>query len=171
MNHFLHFLKGHCVQTGIDIVEANAIPCRGIPRKSSNKKLFEFWDLSFGAFVAHMGDHARCECNPEKPRIEHIECGMASQHCSSVRGFFNNKFRREQPIPVIHDDKQWSELMTKLRGKHRESNRASGEPAVEGTESSTREDRKWLAAGCLWDGAAETAEFPYLLNTSCHCSA
>ena len=167
LNHFDYFLKGHCVQIGIDIVEADSIPYRGIPRKSSNKLLFEFWDLMIGAFVTYRGNHARCECNPEKPRLKR---GTAQQHCSSVRSFFNNKFRNEADIPVLQD-KQWSKLMTKLRGKYRESNRASGKPAVEGIESSTREDREWLATGCLWDGTAETAEFLHLLNTSYHCSA
>lgn len=66
----------------------------------------------------------------------------AAQYCSSVRGYFNNKFRNEDPIPILHDDKQWSKLMTKLRGKYREANRASGKPTVEGNESSTREDRR-----------------------------
>ena len=60
--------------------------------------------------------------------------------------------------------------MTKLHGKCREANRASGKPAIEGNESSTREDREWLATGCIWDGSAETAEFWHLLNTSYHCS-
>ena len=60
--------------------------------------------------------------------------------------------------------------MTKLRGKYREQNRASGKPTVEGNESSTREDREWLATGCIWDGTVETAEFWHLLNTTYHCS-
>jgi hypothetical protein len=34
--------------------------------------------------------------------------------------------------------------MTKLRGKYRKANRASGKPAVKSNESSTREDREWL---------------------------
>lgn len=114
-----------------------------------------------------MGNHARNGCDPEAGRFKQ---GTASQYCSSVRGYFNNKFRDEDPITVLHDDKQWSKLMTKLRGKCREANRASGKPTVEGNESSTREDREWLATGCLWDGSAETAEFLHLLNTSYHCS-
>jgi len=100
LNHFDCFLKGHCVQIGIDIVEADSIPCCRIPRKSSNKLLFEFWDLMIGAFVTYMGNHARHECKPEKPRLEH---GTAQQHCSSVRSFFNNKFRNEADIPVLQD--------------------------------------------------------------------
>jgi len=90
-------------------------------------------------------------------RSDRVKRGSAAQRCSSIRGFFNNKFRNEQPIPVLHDDKQWSKLMTKPRGKHREANRAAGKTAVQGNESSAREDREWPATGCSWDGTTETA--------------
>ena len=60
--------------------------------------------------------------------------------------------------------------MTKLRGKCREANRQSRKPTVEGNESSTREDREWLATGCIWDGTVKTAEFLHLLNATHHCS-
>lgn len=60
--------------------------------------------------------------------------------------------------------------MTKLRGKYCKANRASGKPAIEGNESSTHEDREWLATGCIWDGTGETAEFGHLLNATYHCS-
>jgi hypothetical protein len=58
--------------------------------------------------------------------------------------------------------------MTKLCGKYREANQAAGKPAVEGNESSTREDQEWIATGCILDGTVETAEFWHLLNTSYH---
>jgi len=166
LNHFNYFLKTYCVQIGINVVEAVAIPYHGIPRKSSNKAVFEFWDLMIGAFITYMGNHARIGCNPEAERLKR---GSAAQYCSSVKGFFVNKFRNEPVIPVFQD-KQWSKLMTKLRGKYREANRAAGKPAVEGNESSTREDREWMATGCIWDGTAATAEFWHLLNTTYHCS-
>lgn len=44
--HFDCFLKAFCAQTGIKLVEAAAIPHCGIPRQSSNKKVFEWWDLA-----------------------------------------------------------------------------------------------------------------------------
>jgi len=166
LNHFNHFLKDYCGQIGIDVVEAASIPYRGIPRKPSNKAVLEFWDLMIGAFITYMGNHARIGCDPEAERLKR---GTAAQYCSSVKGFFVNKFRNDPAIPVFQD-KQWSKLMTKLRGKYREANRAVGKPAVEGNESSTREDREWMATGCIWDGTAETAEFWHLLNTSYHCS-
>ena len=119
-----------------------------------------------GAFVTYMGNHAKIGCDPEADRLKR---GSAAQYCSSVKGFFTNKFRNEPEITVFQD-KQWKKLMTKLRGKYREANRVSGKPAVEGNESSTREDREWLATGCVWDGSAETAEFWHLLNTTYHCS-
>lgn len=166
LNHFNFFLKFHCNQIGIHVVEAAAIPFKGIPRERSNKDVLEFWDLMTRAFVTCMGNHARIGCDPEAERLKR---GTAAQHCSSVKGFFTNKFRNEPEIPVFQE-KQWSKLMTKLRGKYREANRASGKAAVEGNESSTREDREWLATGCIWDGSVETAEFCHLLKTTYHCS-
>jgi hypothetical protein len=118
------------------------------------------------AFITYMGNQSRIGCNPEAERLKR---GSAAQYCSSVKNFFVNKFRNEPVIPVFQD-KQWSKLMTKLRGKYREANRVAGKPAVEGNESSTREDREWMATGCIWDGTAETAEFWHLLNTSYNCS-
>ncbi|KAG7365133.1 hypothetical protein IV203_038336 [Nitzschia inconspicua] len=168
-SHFNYFLKTYCVQIGVDVVEAVSIPYGGLGtgRNPSNKVVFEFWDLMIGAFVTYMEKHANIACDPEAGRLKQ---STASQYCSSVRGYFNNKFRNKDPIPILYDDKQWSKLMSKLRGKYREANRASGKPTVEGNESSTREDREWLATGCLWDGSVETAEFLHLLNTTYHCS-
>ena len=113
-----------------------------------------------------MGNHARIGCNPE---ADCLKRGSAAQCCSSVEGFFTNKFRNE-PVITVFKDKQSSKLTTKLRGKHREANRASGKPATKGNKSSTREDREWMETGCIWDGAAETAKFWHPLNTSYHCS-
>ena len=118
LNHFNHFIKTYCVQIGINVVVADAIPYRGIPRKPSDKAVFEFWDLMVGAFVTYMGNHAKIGCNPEAERLKQ---GSAAQYCSSVKSFFVNKFRNEPVIPVFQD-KQWSKLMTKLRGKYREAN-------------------------------------------------
>ena len=69
LNHFTYFLKGYCVQIGIDVVEAKDIPYCGIPRKGSNKAIFEFWDALMGAFITYMGSHARSGCNPKGQRI------------------------------------------------------------------------------------------------------
>jgi hypothetical protein len=119
LNHFNHFIKTYCVQSGIDVVVANAIPYQGIPRKSSDKAVLEFWDLMIGAFVTYMGNHARIGCNPE---AEHLKQGSAAQYCSSVKSLFVNKFRNKPVIPMFQD-KQWSKLMTKLHGKYREAYR------------------------------------------------
>jgi hypothetical protein len=118
------------------------------------------------AFVTYMGNHARIGCNPDAERLKQ---GSAAQYCSSVKSFFVNKFRNEPVIPVLQDKEQWSKLMTKLCGKYHEANQAAGKPAVEGNESSTREDQELMATGCIWDGTAETAEIWHLLNTSYHC--
>ena len=59
ITHFNHFLKTYCKQIGIDVVEADAIPYRGIPRKSSNKAVSEFWGKLIGSFFAYMGTDAR----------------------------------------------------------------------------------------------------------------
>jgi hypothetical protein len=92
LNHFNHFIKTYCVQIGIDVVAAEAIPYKGTPRKSSNKAILEFWDLMIGAFITYMGNDARIGCNPEAERLKQ---GSAAQYCSSVKDFFINKFRNE----------------------------------------------------------------------------
>ena len=96
--HFNFFLKTYCIQIGIKIVEAAAIPYNGIPRKSTKKAVFEFWDLMIGAFVTCVGNHAKVGCNPEAERLKQ---GFAAQCCSSVKGFFTNKFRNEPEISVF----------------------------------------------------------------------
>ena len=125
LNHFNYFLKTYCLQNGVAVVEASSIPYGGLGtgRKPSKKVIFEFWDLMFGAFVTYIGNHAKHGCDPEGERLKR---GTATQYSSAARGYFNNKFRNEDSIPVLRDEKVWNKLMTKLRGKYREQNRASG---------------------------------------------
>ena len=59
LNHFNYFLKDYLGHIGLNVVEAAVIPYHGIPRKSSNKAILEFWDLMIGAFITYMGNHAR----------------------------------------------------------------------------------------------------------------
>jgi hypothetical protein len=164
--HFNHFLKTYCVQVGISIVEAAAVPYNGIPPQVSNKAIFEFWDKMIGSFFTYMGTSAMCSLNPKGRRLAYQS---ATQYCSSVKVFFTNKFRNETPIPVFQPE-QWKKLRDNLRGKYREGSRASGKRMTEGKISSTREDREAMATGCIWLGTAESAEFWHLLNTSYHCS-
>ena len=65
LKHLDCFLEGYCVQIGIKVVKSKDIPYRGIPRKSTNKAVFEFWDNLMGAFVTYLGKHARAACNPQ----------------------------------------------------------------------------------------------------------
>ena len=55
LNHFNHFLEGYCLQIGIDIVKAEAIPYHGIPRQED---IFSWWGQLIGAFITYMGAHA-----------------------------------------------------------------------------------------------------------------
>ena len=164
------FLKTYSVQIGVAIVEASSIPYKGLGtgRNPSKKAISEFWDKLVGAFFTYMGTAAMCYLNPNGRRLAHQ---TATQYCSSVKVFFCNKFRTEDPIPVFQKE-QWNKLCGKLRGMYRESIRASGSgaPMTEGKTSSTREDREAMATGCIWLGTAESAEFWHLLNTSFHLS-
>lgn len=83
--------------------------------------------------------------------------------------YFSNKFRNEDPIPVFQKE-PWNKLRGKLRGKYRESIRASGKKIVSGKAPSTKEDREAMATGCIWLCTAESAEFWHLLSTSYHCA-
>lgn len=166
LNHFNFFLKTYCVQIGIKLVEAAAIPFHGLPRQKSNKKIFAWWSSLIGCFITYMGTNAKIKCDPKANRLAF---GSADQYCSSVKVYFENKFRNEASIPVFQPD-SWKKLKAKLRGMYREGNRASGKRMVQGKESSTREDREAMATGCIWHGTAETAEYWHLLNTSYHCS-
>jgi len=51
LSHFECFLQDHCVQIGVPVVKAEAIPCHGLPRKDSPRDVNEFWDELFGAFT------------------------------------------------------------------------------------------------------------------------
>ena len=106
LSHFNHFLKAYCVQIGIKIVEAATIPYHGIPRKTSKKAIFEFWDMMIGAFFTYMGTSAMCYLDPKGRRLSYQS---ATQYCSSVKVYFTNKFRNKPAIPVFQP-KQWKKL-------------------------------------------------------------
>jgi len=151
---------------GIKVVEAAAIPCDDIPRKTSNKTIFEFWDKMTGAFFTYVGTDATGGCNPKGNRLSR---NTADGYCSSAKGHFTDKFRIQLPIPVFQQQ-QCSKLRDKLKGLHREDNRAKGKPAFEGRTPSARQDCKAMSTACVWLGTPQFAEFWQLLNTSCHCS-
>jgi len=166
LNHFNCFLKGHCLQIGIDVVEAKDIPYKGTPRKSTNKAVNEFWDKIIGAFITCMGSHARSGCNSNGQRIS---LNTADGCSSSVKAYFTNKFRTELAIPVFQKQ-QWAKLREKLKGLCRESNRSKGKPTKTEDASSTCQDREALSMACIWLNTPEFAEFWHLSDTSCHCS-
>jgi hypothetical protein len=69
ISQFNYFLTTYCVQIGVEIVKADAIPYRGLypidpeepvdhPRKVSQKTIFTFWNMMVGAFFSygHIGD-------------------------------------------------------------------------------------------------------------------
>lgn len=80
--HFDHFLRGHCKQIDIPVVKGEDTPHHGILRKQTEKEIFAWWDTLLGAFVTHLGKHARASCNPKVPRISR---STATGHCSAVK--------------------------------------------------------------------------------------
>lgn len=78
----------------------------------------------FGAFFSYMGNDAKSGCNLKGNRLSE---STADGYCSSARGFFENKFRAETPIPVFQP-MQWKKLRGKLKGLYREHKRAIGKP-------------------------------------------
>jgi hypothetical protein len=101
LGHFNYFLKTYCVQIGINIIEAAAIPYHGNPCQESNKAISEFWDKMIGAFFSYMGTSAMCNLNPKGRRLAFQS---ATGYCSSVKVFFTDKFRNETPIPVFQPE-------------------------------------------------------------------
>ncbi|CAB9513877.1 expressed unknown protein [Seminavis robusta] len=155
-NYFNRFLQGYCPQIGIDvIVDGTTIPYRGIPRKSSNKAIAEFWDKLFGNFIYFMGNKTK------------LAASTSEQYCSGVKTYFVDKFRTETPIPTFQQG-LWKQLLQKLRAFYRESNRATGKRTEE-KATSTRRDREALATACIWLKTPQYAEFWHLLNASYHC--
>ncbi|CAB9520674.1 expressed unknown protein [Seminavis robusta] len=73
LKYFNRFLEGYCVQIGIDVVEADAIPYRGIPRTTSTKAVFKFWDDIFANFIYYMGNKTD------------LAKSSAEQYCSGVK--------------------------------------------------------------------------------------
>jgi len=107
----------------------------------------------------------RSGCNPKGQRLS---LNTADGYCSSVKVFFTNKFRNEEPIPAFQKT-QWAKLREKLKGLYRESNQAKGKLNETKEVSSTCQDRESLSIACIWMGTPEFAEFWHLLNTSYHC--
>jgi len=88
LNHFNCFLQACCCQIGVNVVEADAIPFRGVPRKTSNKAAFKWWDFLIGAFDTHMGDHARKGCDPK--------VGPCQTRLGSTTLFFHQRLFQQQ---------------------------------------------------------------------------
>jgi len=141
LKHFNYFLQGHCIQIGINVVKGEDLPYHGIPRKTTEKEISEFWDNIMGAFVTCLGKHARAGCNSEGPRIGR---SAAAGCCSAFKNHFaTDVFRTEKPIPVFQK-LPFRKLTDKLQGMFRESNRAMGKVDTEDV-SSTRQD-----LGCIF---------------------
>lgn len=165
LKHLDYFLEGYCVQIGVDVVKGEDLPYRGLPRKTSNKAVFEFWGNLMGAFVTYLGKHARAACNPKGQRISG---STAMGYLSGVKNYFlDTKFRTEEPVPVFQKA-QFRKLTDKLQGLFREANRANGKVDTEDV-SSTRQDREAISTACIWMGTPEFAEFWHLSNSSYHC--
>ena len=141
LKHFNYFLQGCCIQIGINAVKGEDLPYHGIPRKTTEKEISEFWDNTMGAFVTYLGKHARAGCNSEGPRIGR---STAAGCCSAVKNYFaTDVFRTKKPIPVFQK-LPFRKLTDKLQGMFRESNRAMGKVDTEDV-SSTRQD-----LGCIF---------------------
>jgi hypothetical protein len=123
LKHLDYILEGYCVQIGIKAVKGDDIPYHGIPSKSTDKAISEFWDNLIGAFVTYLGKHARAACNPTGQRIGR---STAAGYCSAVKNYYTDtKFRTDPPIPVFQKA-AFKKLTDKLQGMFRESNRAAG---------------------------------------------
>ena len=165
LSHFDCFLQDHCVQIGVPVVKAEAIPYHSLPLNESPRDVNEFWDKLFGAFTTCLcGAKHRCD-----PNRETVMFSTADGHLSSAKKHFATKFRHEPPISVF-ETKQGSDLQDRLKARFRDSSRVSGKPMAKPKHSSTREDREALSKGCIWLGTAEAAEFWHLLNGTFHCS-
>ena len=165
--HFNFFMKDYCKQIGVTAVEAKDIPYTGIPVQEDQKAIFKFWGALIGSFFTYMMSYATHSCKPDGKRLSK---GSADQYTSEVKNYFCEKFDVDPDIPVFNGQ-QWTILKRRLQGKFREHHRATNTRMVESIEGSTREDREYLATGCIWDGTVESAEFFHLLNASYHCSA
>lgn len=156
-SHFNHFLKSHCPQIGVDIVDVQSIPFEGIPKQETNKDIALFWDEMMGAWITHLGVDARLCCKADN---EGLSPQSASNCNSAVKKHFVDKFRGES-LPAFQPV-QWSRFLRILQGFFNEDKRKNPKLQKNGgmkTKTSTHEDREALATGCIWIGMAGGAEF------------
>lgn len=106
LNHLNCFLETHCVQLGVNVVEADAIPHHGIPKRDTQEEIFKCWDAMFGAVFTHMGVCARHGCDLEAPCLSE----------STADQCFCNKFRNKPAIPVFQK-KAMEQVKRQVEGK------------------------------------------------------
>jgi hypothetical protein len=124
LKHFDCFLEVYCVQIRIKTVKAVDIPYRGIPRKSTDKAVSEFWDNLMGAFVTYLGKHARAACKPTGPLLS---MSTTVGYCGVVKNFFvDTMFRHEPPIPVFQNSLQEADRQAQRHVQGIEPSRGQG---------------------------------------------
>lgn len=164
------FLSMYSRQTQELYVEAKnlGISAEPIPDDPAMKTPIWYSNM-IGCFFNYLAYDAHSHCNVTKPKLA---WSSASGYASSIKVFFQNKFR-ESPLVSeisIFRAQQWNSIRGKLFAAFTEIKRKTGERLTNPHKASNPNDRRAIGIGCLWANDPQMAEFWHLNNSMTHCS-
>jgi hypothetical protein len=122
MGHFAHYIEDYYYGFMPDgcSMDPRLFECTGRNGKGMN---YNFWDHMFGRFIYYLATYATKGRREGAPKISYE---TATGYASSVKCFYQNKFRNDQEIPVFKDV-SWKNARFQLRKMFEERCRATGE--------------------------------------------
>ena len=125
----------------------------------------QWFNSMMGCFVDYLGRDAY--------KTGRKDCGRISQasadgYTSSLKVFYEKKFR-EIPVDIsVFHGTQWSHLKRQLNAAFAEEARQTGSKLTDPHKASTEEDRRAIAVGSVWANNASGAEFFHVNNSMHH---
>jgi len=121
----------------------------------------KWWRVMIGKFFWYLTHGAANSYNCTKP----LAYWTATGYTSSVKVYYERKFRDQQHVPPVFKYKSWKELRAKMRAAFLERSRLTGKEMENPHVASTTSDREAIALGCVWGNGKEYAEFYHLNNS------
>jgi len=159
VTHFNAFLRIYCSQNGFSVVNAEDIPLYGFGNNAKDlAALQRFWSTTFATFVDYL--------NLRTP----LSMASCKGYLSSMKRFYQIKFR---PMGIefnIFNGDEWSELHRMISAHHHHSSVKTGKPTTNPHTASSDRDRDAIGLYCLLFGSATFAEFWHINNLLFHLS-
>lgn len=156
LKHLNCFLRVYAQQCKSEFVRAEDLDFDGTAED------IKWWDSMIGCFFGYLATSARSHCDPTKERLSY---SSATGYASSIKAYYENKFRTHQSTIPVFRLNSWRKLRTKLLSSYEEESRNTGKSLANPHVASTKQDRHAIALGCMWLNNPAAAEFWHLNNT------